>query len=76
MIESPQTVLYLNPVIRYDGVSIPSPPATVDAAGTWLLRASSTLAAAALVITLARRRRPVLQTAARPILADIKRNTA
>jgi hypothetical protein len=76
VIESPQTVLYLNPVIRYDGVSIASPPATVDAAGTWLLRGSSTLAAAALVITLARRRRPVLQTAARPILADIKRNTA
>ena len=77
VIESPQTVIYLNPVIRYDGVSIASPPATVDAASTWLLRGSSSLGCAGLVVfAVARRRRPVLQTARRPILADIKRNTA
>jgi hypothetical protein len=76
VIESPQTVMYLNPVIRYDGVSIATPVATIDAAGTWLLRGSSGLACALLTLALARRRRPVLQATPRPILADIKRNTA
>jgi hypothetical protein len=76
VIESPQTVLYLNPIIRYDGVGIVRPTATIDLAGTWLLRGSSVLAASVLILALVRRRRPLPQAARRPILADIKRNTA
>lgn len=76
VIESPQTVMYLNPVIRYDGATIAAPVATVDLASTWLLRGSCALAVSVLTIALARRRRPVLQTSPRPLLADVKRNTA
>ena len=38
VITSPQTVLYVNPVLRYDGGSLPRPTATVDVASTWALR--------------------------------------
>lgn len=39
VVESPQTVLYLNPVIRYDGNAAPvMPRATVDVAATWTFR--------------------------------------
>jgi hypothetical protein len=49
VIESPQTVLYLNPVIRYDGVAMPKPAASVDAAATWTMRGGIGLALGLLV---------------------------
>jgi hypothetical protein len=39
VIRSPRTTLYLNPVMRYDGVALPAPVATIDNGRTWLLRA-------------------------------------
>jgi hypothetical protein len=76
VIESPQTVLYLNPVIRYNGTTLPASAATLDVAGTWLLRVASALGCAALVV-LRRRRRSILDVAEpTPVLADAKRKSA
>lgn len=76
VVDSPQTQLYLNPIIRYDGTQLPHPVSVVDVGATWLQRA----AIAALVIALSflylRRKRESPQLAASPVLADIKRNPA
>lgn len=76
VIETPQTVLYLNPVLRYDGSQLPAPNAAVDVAGTWTWRASLVIAAGGLVLAYSRRRRPSLRPATKPVLAGAKRNTA
>lgn len=75
VITSPQTTLYLNPVVRYDG-ALPLPAATVDVAGTWLLRGSAGLGCALLALAYARRRRIVSRPAPQPVLVGAKRNTA
>ncbi len=41
VVTSPQTVLYLNPVIRWNGSRLPMPMASVDVAWTWIQRGSS-----------------------------------
>jgi hypothetical protein len=56
VIQSPQTVLYLNPVIRYDGKSMPKPAASVDATATWTMRGSIGVALGLLVFAARRRR--------------------
>lgn len=75
VIESPQTVLYLNPVIRYSGSGLSTPAATLDLATTWASRVGFTLGCAALGVVYTRRRRPL---DARPttVLADVKRKPA
>jgi hypothetical protein len=75
VIESPQTVLYLNPVIRYDGSALPAPAASLDLASTWVLRISFALGCAALAAISTRRRRPRLRRAA-AVLADAKEKSA
>jgi hypothetical protein len=40
IVRSPQTTLYLNPVLRHGGRGIQTPPATIDALQTWTLRAA------------------------------------
>ena len=55
VIRTPNTVMYLNPVIRYDGVRLPSPSATRNGAATWLQRAVIALGCIALVPVLWRR---------------------
>lgn len=76
VIETPQTVLYLNPVIRYDGAGLPAPAATVDSAATWTLRGSVGLSLGILAFARARRRRPSHRRAAQPVLAAAERKTA
>jgi hypothetical protein len=76
VITSPQTVLYVNPVLRYDGSSLPRPAARVDVAATWALRGGSGLGAAVVSFAYARRRRRTQYPVARPVLADVKRNIA
>lgn len=77
VIHSPQTVLYLNPVVRYDGSDLPKPAATVDVASTWLLRGSSALGAALAAIAYARRRRLTTAPVARArALPGIRRHIA
>jgi hypothetical protein len=75
VIESPQTVLYLNPVIRYDGSALPAPAASIDIAGTWVIRISFVLGCAALAAISTRRRRPRPARAA-AVLADAKEKSA
>ena len=38
VIHTPRTTLYLNPVLRYDGQTLPAPMAGVDPGWTWALR--------------------------------------
>jgi hypothetical protein len=75
VIESPQTVLYLNPVIRYDGSSLAAPLASLNVAGTWIIRSGFVLGCAALAMITTRRRRPRVTRTAR-MLADAKEKSA
>ncbi|MGE0449808.1 MAG: hypothetical protein AB7Q29_09520 [Vicinamibacterales bacterium] len=50
VITSPQTVLYLNPVIRWDGQHLTPPAATVDFAWTWTFRGALALCCALAVV--------------------------
>jgi hypothetical protein len=75
IISSSRTTLYLNPVLRYDGMSVPAPAARVNYASTWLLRGSSALAAFSIVVLWRRRRTPVL-TPHRAALPGPDRNPA
>lgn len=49
VVHAPQTVMYLNPVLRWDGKSLPAPAATVNVALTWIQRGAALLVAALLV---------------------------
>ncbi len=60
VVDAPQTVLYLNPVFRYDGAQLPTPRATVDVASTWMFRGTVGLGCLLVVWARVRRRRPVL----------------
>lgn len=75
VITSPQTVLYLNPVLRYDGKILPKPAASVDAAATWGVRGGTGLGVAAVWLAYARRRK-AQHPVSRPVLAGAKRNIA
>ena len=57
VIRTPNMVLYVNPIIRYDGAALPSPAATVDETSTWLHRGVILLLTAVIVFFLWRRRR-------------------
>jgi hypothetical protein len=77
VIISPRTTMYLNPVLRYDGVHVPRPASTVDVGRTWLLRGSCLMAAtAALLLARTMRRVSVPAPAARRALSGAKRRTA
>ena len=39
VIRTPNMVMYINPVMRYDGTKLPTPLATIDETSTWLRRA-------------------------------------
>jgi hypothetical protein len=69
VVTSPQTVLYLNPVIRWDGSHLPAPSASVDVAWTWIQRSGAVAAGVLLVLVRLRWRQRVTGVAARPALA-------
>jgi len=56
VIRTPNMVMYVNPVFRYDGAKLPSPLAAVDETSTWLHRAVILIISAAVVFFLWRRR--------------------
>jgi hypothetical protein len=56
-IRTPRLVMFLNPVIRWDGSHLPSPAAHVDLLATWLLRIALAIGCAGAVLLLGRRRR-------------------
>ena len=76
VITSPQTVLYVNPIVRFDGKALPRPAASVDGVSTWALRGGTGLGVAAVGMAYARRRRRTQQPVSRPVLASAKRNIA
>ncbi len=57
VVRTPATVMFLNPIVRYNGVRLAAPTATVDDTATWLLRALLTLLCAAALVLLWRRPR-------------------
>ena len=75
VITSPQTVLYLNPIVRYDGNALPRLAASVNAVSTWALRGGAGLGVAAVWLAYARRRK-AQQPVSRAVLADAKRHIA
>jgi hypothetical protein len=76
VIQSPRTAMFLNPVLRYEGVRPPAPAATVDLARTWLLRGTVALAGAALFLIYRDRRPPVLASPPQAVLTPADRKTA
>jgi len=56
VIRTPNVVMYINPVLRYDGGRLPAPSAAVYTTSTWLHRAIIFIIAAAIVFLLWRRR--------------------
>jgi hypothetical protein len=77
VVESPQTILYLNPVLRYDGTSVRAPNAVVDRAATWGKRGGTAVICGMLAFVYRRRRRrPLVEAAPRAVLADAKRKPA
>lgn len=57
VIRTPNMVIYVNPIIRYDGVHLQTPVATLDAFRTWLRRAAVALAWLTVLVVLWRRDR-------------------
>lgn len=76
VIESPRALLYLNPVLRYDGIRLPAPSVSVNVAGSWLQRGLLLIAAVALVVMYRKRRAGVLVSPHEAILPRGDRKTA
>lgn len=62
VVTTPQAMLFLNPVIRWDGRRIPRPQATVNTAATWAQRGLAAIAIGLLLTKLVRRRKPGTRT--------------
>jgi hypothetical protein len=58
VIRTPNIVMYLNPIVRYDGASFPSRRATPNAVATWLQRAFLIALCTAVLVLLWRRPSP------------------
>lgn len=56
VIRTPNVVMYINPIIRYDGATLPSAMAAVEATTTWLHRGIILVISGAVVFLLWRRR--------------------
>jgi hypothetical protein len=79
VIQTPSLSIYMNPVLRYDGVALHPPTAGVDVAGTWLFRGG--LGAGAILIlagarAMRRRRTPGVAPQAQTVLPGADRNPA
>lgn len=69
VIRTPQTVLYLNPVLRWNGSRLPAPAATVDLAWTWVQRGGLAIGAVLVAWRLRARRTDSARLGARNIVA-------
>jgi hypothetical protein len=70
VVYSPRTVMFLNPVLRYDGRAVPAPAARMAAARTWAMRGSVVAAVLALAVLMRRRRRREARAHARRFTAS------
>jgi hypothetical protein len=68
-------VLYLNPVLRWDGVALPKPTARVLLGTTWAVRIAGALAVAALTWLAARALRPGSQGTALAAPSGVRNST-
>jgi hypothetical protein len=57
VVRTPARMLFVNPIVRFDGVAVPVPAATINAPMTWLQRAAILAVAALLVWGTVRRHR-------------------
>jgi hypothetical protein len=57
VIRTPNMVMYVNPVIRYDGTALPAPASTIDETSTWLHRAGILVVSGVIFFLLWGRRR-------------------
>ena len=57
VVTSPQTTLYLNPVVRWNGTALPAPVATVNQLWTWTQRGGAAAVGCTLLLVLMRARR-------------------
>ena len=76
VVESPQTVLYLNPIVRYDGAALPVPMAGIQPIATWLLRFSYVAGLAVVAALVRKRRARPIDDASAAVLSEAKRKTA
>lgn len=74
-IHAPNATLYLNPILRYDGVQVPVPTARIDVVGSWLQRSALLVAFVALVL-LYRKRRARARATPRTVHSEDARKTA
>jgi len=56
VIRTPNMVMYVNPIIRYDGIRLPALAATIDEASTWLRRGLTFIVSAIVIFLFWRRR--------------------
>jgi hypothetical protein len=76
VIQSPRAIMYLNPVLRYDGVRLPTPAVSVNRPGSWLKRGFLLIATLALIVIYRRRRAGGLVSPHEAILPRDDRKTA
>lgn len=55
VVTTPQATLFLNPVIRWDGLRLPRPQATINVLATWAQRGLAALAIGVLLMTVSKR---------------------
>ncbi|HKT82078.1 MAG TPA: hypothetical protein VJP86_17735 [Vicinamibacterales bacterium] len=72
IIWAPRHVIYLNPIVRWDGHQVPTPVAMVDQTATWIMRLSVAGAAAFVVMVF---RRPLYLTGPKHFSAPIASDT-
>ena len=57
VIRTPNMVMYINPVLRYNGTALPAPAAVADGTSTWLHRGVILIVSAVVIFFLWGRRR-------------------
>ena len=77
VVRSARTATFVNPIVRYDGVHAARPTASIDSVSTWMMRAGFALAGTvAFVAAFKKRRSPVVESAASPVMSKAGRRHA
>ncbi len=75
VIRSPRTAMFLNPVVRNAGNQLLAPAASVNVAGTWLLRGGMIAIGLLIGLVYRERRRPSVVPSRQPVMAPAERET-
>jgi len=76
VVHTPQTTMYLNPVLRYDGRALPAPIVTVAPVPTWMLRGGTMTVMFGAALLLWPKRRSLAAGHLRAPLRESERETA